>query len=127
MPARPEARLDGHHPAGRVVGELEPELAVDLGLVLRRGGGEHAQEVAEAAHQGAQLVASHALAPLTGRPFQLDLCGKSLGLDLADPGAHDRRVGAGLEGGSVAGEAGVALGQPPTSSLRLRLVGVVSR
>ncbi|MDA8297475.1 MAG: hypothetical protein M0004_12985 [Actinomycetota bacterium] len=120
-------RLDGHHPAGRVVGESEPELAVDLGLVLRRGGGEHAQEVAEAAHQGSQLVAGHALVPLTGRLLQLDLCGKPFGLDLGDPGAHDRRVGAGLEGGAVAGESGVALGQPPTRGPALGLSGIVGR
>ncbi|MDA8072509.1 MAG: hypothetical protein M0Z82_13150 [Actinomycetota bacterium] len=122
-----EARLDDHHPASRVVGELEPELAVDLGLVLRRGGGEHAQEVAEAAHQGGQLVAGHGLVPLAGRSLQLDLCSKSLGLDLGDPGADDRLIGAGLERSAVAGEASVAFAQPPPRHLGLGLAGIVGR
>jgi len=84
-------RLDGHHPACRVVGEPEPEAAVDLGLVLRRGAGEHAEQVAEAVHERGELVARQAAAPLSGRPAKLDLGGEPLGLDLGDPGADDPR------------------------------------
>ncbi|MGH9060557.1 MAG: hypothetical protein ACRDZY_13745, partial [Acidimicrobiales bacterium] len=120
-------RLDGHHPAGRVVDELEPELAVDLGFVLRSGGGEHAEQVAEAAHQGGQLVAGHALAPLAGCPLQLDLGREALGLDLGNPGAHDCRVGAGLECSAVAGEAGVALDHSAPRRLGFGLTCVVGR
>ena len=64
-------RLDGHHPAGRVVGELESQLAVDLGLVLRRGAGEHVEQVAEALDEHGELVARQAAAPLSGRPAKL--------------------------------------------------------
>ena len=69
---RPEARLDGHHAAGRVIGESEPELAVDLGLVLGRGGGEHAREVAEAAHQCGELLARQASVVVPGGAVQFD-------------------------------------------------------
>ncbi|MGC8471834.1 MAG: hypothetical protein ACP5PM_06030 [Acidimicrobiales bacterium] len=120
-------RLDGHHPAGRVVGEPEPEAAVDLGLVLRRGAGEHAEQVAEAVHQRGQLVARHAPAPLAGRPVQLDLGGEPLDLHLGDPGADDHRIGAGLERGAVAGEAGVALGHSAPRRLGLGLASIVGR
>ncbi|MDA8311955.1 MAG: hypothetical protein M0Z46_15370 [Actinomycetota bacterium] len=120
-------RLDGHHPACRVVGEPEPEAAVDLGLVLRRGAGEHAEQVAEAVHERGQLVARHALVPAAGRPVQLDLGGEPLGLHLGDPGADDHRIGAGLERGAVAGEAGVALGHSAPRRLGPGLAGVVGR
>lgn len=66
---------------------------MDLGLVLRRGAGEYVEQVAEAVHQCGELAARHAPAPLAGRPAKLDLGGEALGLDLADPGADDRRVG----------------------------------
>ncbi|MHB1919306.1 MAG: hypothetical protein ACYCSX_11575 [Acidimicrobiales bacterium] len=120
-------RLDGHHPAARVVGESEPEAAVDLGLVLRRGAGEHAEQVAEAVHERGELVARQAAAPLSGRPAKPDLGDEPLGLDLGDPGADDRRVGAGLESCAVAGEAGVALGHSAPRRLGLGLAGVVGR
>ncbi|HEY3942344.1 MAG TPA: hypothetical protein VGL60_07645 [Acidimicrobiales bacterium] len=124
-------RLDGHYPACRVVGELEPEATVDLGLVLRRGAGEHVEKIAEAVHQYGELVARHALVPAAGRPVQLDLCDEALGLNLGDPGADDRRVGTGLESGAVAGEPGVALGHSAPRrlglGLGLGLAGIVGR
>jgi len=46
-----------------------------------------------------------------GGPVQLHLRRESLGLDLGDPGADDRPVGAGVESGAVPGEALVALRQ----------------
>ncbi|MDA8046062.1 MAG: hypothetical protein M0Z30_12625 [Actinomycetota bacterium] len=71
------------------------------------------------------------MAPLSGRPAKLDIGGdiggEPLGLDLGDPGADDRRVGAGLESGAVAGEAGVALGHSAPRRLGLGLAGVVGR
>ena len=69
-PVGPEMRLYGHHPAGRVVGELEPEATVDLGLVLRRGAGEHVEQVAEAVHQGDELARAVNALRLPGDAFE---------------------------------------------------------
>ena len=94
-----------------LVGDFEPELFVDGCL----GGGlsvaEDVAQVVEAGDEGADVVfgelADRRLAVLSGVAGEHSA---ALVLDLAGPLGDGLGVGAGVEGGLVAGEPGVAVG-----------------
>ncbi len=95
-----------------VVGQLQAELAVDLGLVGGVGVAEDREEPAEAVDKIFDLLSGEA------GPWWFGLAsaveggdgGGTFGLHLGDPAGDDDRVGAGFEGGPVAGEFAVAVG-----------------
>jgi hypothetical protein len=97
----------------RLVGEPEPERPVDLHLVSRVGLGPGLGQVAEAVQDGGELfrhqcgrclvLAWWLMAAAGGGPV-------ALFLRFGDPAGDQARVGAGIEGGPVAGDLLVVLG-----------------
>ncbi|UGQ10552.1 hypothetical protein LO772_27455 [Yinghuangia sp. ASG 101] len=96
-----------------LVGEAQSEGLVDLGFAGGVGVADHGEHAAEDVDQGADLVAAHApvVPVLPGDAGQFVFgCGAFL-LDVAAPGGDEVGVGTGFEGGAVAGEFAVAVGE----------------
>jgi hypothetical protein len=93
------------------VSDLKPELVVNGCLQGTVGVGYDLMQVAEAGDEGTDVVfgepAASLAAALAGVAGQ---CRGALGLDLAGPPGDGLGVGPGVEGGLVAGQAGVAVG-----------------
>jgi hypothetical protein len=92
------------------VGDLEAELLVDACFHGGVGGADDVAQVAEAGDEGLDVVFGEPAAGLAADVAGVagECCG-AFGFDLAGPFGDDLRVGSGVEGGLVAGEAGVAV------------------
>jgi hypothetical protein len=95
-----------------VIGEFESELSVDLGAVGGVGFGKGGGELADLSDEGADLLAGQSLPGFGWWRGEQLLDGPALVLDLGDPSSDHGGVGAGVEGGAVAGELRVAGGEP---------------
>ncbi|MET8463589.1 hypothetical protein [Micromonospora zamorensis] len=92
------------------MGQPESELPVDLGLVGRVGVAEHGGDVAERVHEGRDLCSAHPARGGVRVRVQICFRAGAFGLCLGDPAGDDRGVGTSVEGGAVALQLGVALG-----------------
>jgi hypothetical protein len=92
-----------------VLDEFQPERFVQLALVAWWGVGEHLDELGQAVQQRPNLGRGH------GRGGSA--CGAGVFgagpfcLGLSDPGGYQRRVGAGVQGGAVAGQSLVTVAE----------------
>jgi hypothetical protein len=95
-----EVRLGAHRLRFWVVGQLQPEVLIDLRLVVRCGCSQHLPEVPECGDQIADLILRH---PGTLRRLaELGLRQGALRLGLGDPAAHHAGVGAAVQRRPVA-------------------------
>ena len=93
------------------VGDLEAELFVDGCLHGRLGLADNVAQVAETGDEGADVVFGQLGGGLTaGLAGVARKRGGAVGFDLAGPFGDGVRVGSGIEGGLIAGEPGVAVG-----------------
>jgi len=102
-------------------GDLEFELVVDGCLLGGPGVADEIAQIAEGGDEGADVVFGEPAAGLVaGLGGVAGECGGAFGFDLAGPFGDGLGVASGVEGGLVAGEAGVvdveedcANGSPP--------------
>ena len=109
---RVEIRLGVHRLRVRVVGQAQPKLPVDLGLVGRVGSRKGGDNIAERSYEFADLLGGHALRTVgvAGGCAEDSLGSGAFGLGLGDPTGDHGRVGAGVEGLAVPVTFRVALG-----------------
>jgi hypothetical protein len=108
-----------------VVREPHAELAVQRGLLGGVGVSEHPGKVSEAVDEGVDLGRGEDnVGPGAG---ELLLCPELLAADLGDPGDDRGRVGSRVEGGPIAVEAGVAVGERPAGDNGGTLATVLPR
>nr|WP_049575307.1 hypothetical protein [Streptomyces sp. SBT349] len=115
---RVEAGLDPHECSVGLVGQLEAEVAVDLGLRFRFRSGEDLADGAERLDHGVDLFLGHP--SLAGDLAAFGEGFGAAGLDFGGPGGDECGVGTGFEGFAVTGELGVAFGDHPGSGLGAR-------
>lgn len=83
-------------------------MAVDLGLVRRVGVAKGRGDIAEGRHQACDFRSAHPTWAVARVRVKLCFGAGAFGLGLSDPPGDYRRVGAGIEGGSLAFQLRVA-------------------
>jgi hypothetical protein len=92
-------------------GDPEPELIVDSCLLGRPGAADDIAQVTEGGDEGADVVFGEpAVRFAAGLDGVSGDCRGALGFDLAGPSGDGLGVGSDIEGGLVANEPGVAVG-----------------
>jgi len=107
---RVEVSLGPHCLRFGVIGQAETELAVDLCLVGGVGLVQDGEQAAQAVDERCDLFAAHSRSNAPGGLAEFGLGFEPFGLGLRDPAGDQRRVGAGPEGGAVASELRLAVG-----------------
>jgi hypothetical protein len=111
-----EVRLYQHSSLARLVREGQSEALVESGLLQRFCGLQGVDEMADALHQGSDVVLGEHRSRTA--PSEILFGPPALRLDLADPPADHGGVGSGLERLPVAGESGVTVREGPAGGLR---------
>jgi len=99
-----------HGVAAWVVDAVDPEFLVELGTQRRVASIESLEQATRLLEKGSYLLGGEAVRGGAVLP-ELGFGGGAGGADLGDPLLHDVGVGAGLQGGSVAVQAALAVGQ----------------
>jgi hypothetical protein len=90
---------------------VEADLTVQLGFILRVGVVDDLGDVGQGGHNLLDLLAGEAVGRRVGVMAKLQVGLGLLCLGFGDPLRDDRWVGAGVEGGSVAGDLAVVVGE----------------